>query len=1154
MRWLRAAGAFSVLLLLLGGIPTVLAGTIGNPTDSWPDLLAGDVSDAVLIDLLAAVAWLALAQFAVATTVELVSGLRRTPMPRRIPGVLASQQQLARMLVTALLISPAVATVVLHTTPLARADTQPTQLVGSTATPAVGVTHSTPPPTVLDGRQALGKHARTGRAQPHQTSVRVGAQPIDLSEKASASVYVVPAGDGPATYWDLAEARLGSGERWQEIWHLNEGRRQADGTVMTSARLLLPGWTVLLPDPHHTEPATGTASSRTADSSDTRDPDMNEGEVTVRPGDTLSQIAADHGEEGWHRTWQANADRIEPDGRRFTNPDLILPGWKITLPEAANPATSAPTNTRAQSPTPSVVPAPAQPTVAPPIARPAPKSDTTAAAASPAAATAAAPAAEPDDAGTRADSDAEHTESSPVTSALASTVAFGGGGALLAGLTFTALRRHRRRQFRDRTLGRTIATTPPELAPIEKAMLASATGSGTADVTWLDEALRSLVQTLASGPDGQLPDIVAVRMIHDGLELILSTPGPDAPAPWHVNQDGLRWNLRRVDPLPYDPADRVFHFAPYPTLVTIGSSPSGEHWLLDLERIGALTLTGDATRCADLGRFLAAELAHNCWSEQLQVTLVGFGEPLRGLNPSRVQHALGRRDVTEAITAMQTARRENSAVTAQASRDVLTGRLRNINGDGWTPHVLLIANQDEADTRSLERLRDALRTQPSRTAVALVLVGDHTDRQGAAEAPNDDIGWQLRVDADGTVTIPELGVQLRAQQLPEGEAADLVALLALAADSTDQPAPGSRGTQPWDAYADATGAPLPNLTNPRPPSDPPPQDNVVDLTDTTALRVEAVNTVLPMSSCTYLERSATTAADLDALAPLLSEDARAKVRNADPDLDKDLADWHDPDRRRPKLRLLGPVTLTAWGQPPSKRPAFYTEVVAYLASRPHGATLEQFAAALWPADPDIVSKTTPRQATSVARAWLGANPRTGHPYLPEASRGTAGVGVYRVQDLLVDAELFRRLRLRGVASGAVGIADLEAALDLVTGIPLDQRRPDGYGWLLDLPIESEYLGMIVDVAHLVATHHLATHHLAAGAPDRAATAANTALRAGAGDDVALLDLMAASDAAGNHAEADRYVRRILANHDAEVEEDLPTRTYEVLRRRQWLPN
>jgi hypothetical protein len=152
-----------------------------------------------------------------------------------------------------------------------------------------------------------------------------------------------------------------------------------------------------------------------------------------------------------------------------------------------------------------------------------------------------------------------------------------------------------------------------------------------------------------------------------------------------------------------------------------------------------------------------------------------------------------------------------------------------------------------------------------------------------------------------------------------------------------------------------------------------------------------------------------------------------------------------------------------------------------------------------------------------------------------------------VEDLLVDAELFRRLRIRAVARGSEGISDLHAALDLVTGPPFDQRRPGGYGWLAETPLDHEYTGMIVDVAHLVATHHLA-----AGEPELARAAAQTALDAGSTDDVALLDLVAACDAEGNRAEADRFVKRILANHDAEVEEDLPRRTAEILNRRRWI--
>jgi hypothetical protein len=234
------------------------------------------------------------------------------------------------------------------------------------------------------------------------------------------------------------------------------------------------------------------------------------------------------------------------------------------------------------------------------------------------------------------------------------------------------------------------------------------------------------------------------------------------------------------------------------------------------------------------------------------------------------------------------------------------------------------------------------------------------------------------------------------------------------------------------------------------------------------------------------------------------------------------------------------------------RRQFYTEIVAYLATRPGGVTSERYATAIWPDEPDAVGKTKVRQSISVVRAWLGTDPATGADYLPSGLTAAAG-GRYRIDGILIDAELFRRLRVRGLARGANGIADLSAALDLVGGRPFDVPTPrrsvaGGYRWLIDesARLDHEYAAMIVDVAHTVATHHLA-----AGEPELAAAAAQVALRAGSYEDVPLLDLVAASDAQGNRAEADAYVARILANHDADVEEDLPPRTAEILYRRQW---
>ena len=107
IRVLRSLASSLAALALLAGVPWLLTATIGNPLDRLPDLLAGDVNDHVVLAALAAVVWLAWAQFAVAFVVEFVSAVRRTPMPARIPGVFAVQQGLARALINgALLLLP----------------------------------------------------------------------------------------------------------------------------------------------------------------------------------------------------------------------------------------------------------------------------------------------------------------------------------------------------------------------------------------------------------------------------------------------------------------------------------------------------------------------------------------------------------------------------------------------------------------------------------------------------------------------------------------------------------------------------------------------------------------------------------------------------------------------------------------------------------------------------------------------------------------------------------------------------------------------------------------------------------------------------------------------------------------------------------------
>ena len=225
-----------------------------------------------------------------------------------------------------------------------------------------------------------------------------------------------------------------------------------------------------------------------------------------------------------------------------------------------------------------------------------------------------------------------------------------------------------------------------------------------------------------------------------------------------------------------------------------------------------------------------------------------------------------------------------------------------------------------------------------------------------------------------------------------------------------------------------------------------------------------------------------------------------------------------------------------------KRVPYYTEIVAYLATRPHGATVEELAEALGI-----------RRDLNVVRGRLGTNPRTGRPYLPDAHQNAEavqrGVGVYLVEDLLCDANLFRRLRLRGEAAGAAGVNDLADALQLVAGPPYDQLRSKGGLWLGQTHDDHHLLVGIIDVAHLVTTSYLAT-----GDFSRARAAAELARAVAPYEASPHLDLAAIAEHEGNPEEAARIVKEVAGwdDHSGYGPLDPGERMDAILRAHKWL--
>ena len=175
MRRLKAFGATLVLLVLVAGIPLGMAATIGNPLHGWADLKVGDLTDAVLIDLLAVIVWLAWAQFAVSVLVEIGAAARHVQMPSRIPLVPGASQHLAHTLVgAALLLGTATAALA---SPVHALAATPTHTVSATAS-----VHAHTP--AASARSASPHHAST--AGGHHARATTHAEPV---------TYVIPGDD-----------------------------------------------------------------------------------------------------------------------------------------------------------------------------------------------------------------------------------------------------------------------------------------------------------------------------------------------------------------------------------------------------------------------------------------------------------------------------------------------------------------------------------------------------------------------------------------------------------------------------------------------------------------------------------------------------------------------------------------------------------------------------------------------------------------------------------------------------------------------------------------------------------------------------------------------------------------------------------------------
>ncbi|MFE9390339.1 hypothetical protein [Streptomyces sp. NPDC006784] len=334
------------------------------------------------------------------------------------------------------------------------------------------------------------------------------------------------------------------------------------------------------------------------------------------------------------------------------------------------------------------------------------------------------------------------------------------GAPLLAAGVLAALGRRRRTALWKAATGRSRRAAGDDFAPpsdpaalARDALLA---GADPGAVRFLDRALRGLAEDLAEAGRA-LPVVYAAWLTGQDLHLQLAEEAGQPPAPWRFGQSPTFWTIQRSHTrFDVDTSGPP----PYPALVSLGLRGAAR-LLLNLESVpGLVSVAGEEERRTAVLASVAAELATGSWSQGTGLTLVGFGEELRALAPDRVRHLP---DVAALLREREAARAEAPAAPgAQAAPQV----------------VLVGAEPTEEEAHRLA----ALATERGGPRVGFVV--------GVADGRLPSAVWEFTVDAEGTLAAPRMGLQVRAQLLPEELRAAVVELFA---DADGERSEGGRG-------------------------------------------------------------------------------------------------------------------------------------------------------------------------------------------------------------------------------------------------------------------------------------------------------------------------------------------------------------------------
>ena len=224
------AGVTAVVALtaLTIGVPIALITVVGLPlphTMPSASALTSQLDVTAILRILSVVIWLAWAQLVWCVLVEVKAAVSNVGVPSRVPLAGATQSAAHRLVTAALLLFTAAAA-----------------LAPAVASPG--------PPRPAS---SISAQVTPGVAQNTELTTNQAADAPPQAAPNADKAYLVqpPVGRFHESLWEIAQNHLGDGRRYREIFELNKGRVQPDGTKLTIASLIRPGWTLLMPKDAH---------------------------------------------------------------------------------------------------------------------------------------------------------------------------------------------------------------------------------------------------------------------------------------------------------------------------------------------------------------------------------------------------------------------------------------------------------------------------------------------------------------------------------------------------------------------------------------------------------------------------------------------------------------------------------------------------------------------------------------------------------------------------------------------------------------------------------------------------------------------------------------------------------------------------------------